>query len=279
MHLKVVAILVFVAYSTQNGYEFIFQKTLNARLFRLKSILHDDEEQNDDNFRLLLEEIMVKNLLPYKCVVLLSDDIYSGTFSKSWFRRFGPYITFIVLNVEEYEDLLSPFDETKSALTTAKNEGCQMYIILVSNGLQVARLLRFGDRYRVINTRAKFIISYDNRLFDKSLFYIWKRIINVIFIRRYGGERSGQSIPWFEITTVPFPSQITSVLVPRRLDIWTKSKFRKGVDLFRDKTSDLRNQTLKVAAFSHIPGTTKNLQTNTVRAVLGNFSGAEVEVI
>ncbi|XP_063925717.1 glutamate receptor ionotropic, kainate glr-3 [Zophobas morio] len=222
---------------------------------------------------------MVKNLLPYKCVVLLSDDIYSGTFSKSWFRRFGPYITFIVLNVDEYEDLLSPSDETKSALTTAKNEGCQMYIILVSNGLQVARLLRFGDRYRVINTRAKFIISYDNRLFDKSLFYIWKRIINVIFIRRYGGERSGQSIPWFEITTVPFPSQITSVLVPRRLDIWTKSKFRKGVDLFRDKTSDLRNQTLKVAAFSHIPGTTKNLQTNTVRAVLGNFSGAEVEIL
>lgn len=155
-----------------------------------------------------------------------------------------------------------------------------MYIILLSNGLQVSRLLRFGDRYRVINTRAKFVFLYDNRLFEKNLFYLWKRIINVIFIRRYSGQKSDtkKNMPWYEITTVPFPTQITSILVPRRLDIWTKSKFRKGTDLFRDKTTDLRNQTLKVVAFSHIPGTTKNFQEKTERTVLGNFSGAEVEV-
>ncbi|RZC40131.1 glutamate receptor ionotropic, delta-2, partial [Asbolus verrucosus] len=231
---------------------------------------------------------MVKNLLPYKCVVLMSDSVYGDVFTLSWYRRFGSFITYIVLNVDEFEDLVSPYEETQNALVTAKNEGCQMYVILLSNGLQVARLLRFGDRYRVINTRAKFVILYDNRLFEKHLFYLWKRIINVIFIRRYGGLKSGNDpkrMPWFEITTVPFPSQITSILVPKRLDIWTKSKFRKGTDLFRDKTSDLRNQTLKVAAFGHIPGTAKNSnsQRETVRAVIGNgslsFSGAEVEIL
>jgi hypothetical protein len=240
----------------------------------------NDEAEDEDNFRLLLQEVMVKNLLPYKCVVLLSDDIYNGIYSSAWYRRFGLYMTFIVVNVDEYEDLLSPYETTQAALSTAKNEGCQMYIFLVSNGLQVARLLRFGDRYRVINTRAKFVILYDNRLFEKNLFYLWKRIINVIFIRRYGGQKSGddKNMPWFEITTVPFPSQITSILVPRRLDIWTKSKFRKGADLFRDKTFDLRNQTFKVAAFGHIPGTTKNMKVKSFRAVLGNFSGVETEV-
>ncbi|XP_044271448.1 glutamate receptor ionotropic, delta-2 [Tribolium madens] len=224
---------------------------------------------------------MVKNLLPYKCVVIISDDIYSGTFTKSWYRRFGPFITFVVIRVDEYEDLLSPFEETQSCLETAKNDGCQMYLILLSNALQVSRLLRFGDKYRVINTRSQFVLLYDNRLFDKTLFYLWKRIINVIFIRRYGGQKSDtkKNMPWYEITTVPFPTQITSILIPRRLDIWTKSKFRKGIDLFRDKTSDLRNQTLKVAAFSHIPGTTKSLQEKTERTVIGNFSGTEIEIL
>lgn len=57
-----------------------------------------------------------------------------------------------------------------------------------------------------------------------------------------------------------------------------------GADLFRDKTSDLRNQTLKVVVFSHIPAVTKipAPRSKTVRTLLGygplRFSGLEVEV-
>lgn len=172
----------------------------------------------------------------------------------------------------------------------AKRQDCQTYIIIISNGIQVSRLLRFGDRYRLLDTRANFILLNDQRLFEKNLLYLWKRIVNVIFIREYSGAKatSGsqkKNIPWFEISTVPFPSPIKGVFVPRRLDIWRKSKFRTGVDLFRDKTSDLRNQTLRVVTFQHIPATNKIIspESNSVRAVMGSgpmvFSGLEVEIL
>lgn len=86
-------------------------------------------------------------------------------------------------------------------------------------------------RYRVLDTRAKFLLLYDQRLFDRNLHYLWKRIINVIFIREYSASKKGKAnedATWFEISTVPFPSPISSVFVPRRLDIWRKSKFRTG---------------------------------------------------
>lgn len=190
------------------------------------------------------------------------------------------------INVEENEDLLAPSEGTKDSLLLAKHEGCQLYIILISNGLQVSRLLRFGDRYRVLATRSKYVMLFDNRLFVNDLHYLWKRIINVIFIKTYVGQTNDKKkSPWYEITTVPFPSPIGSILIPRRLDIWTQNRFRKGVDLFRDKTADLRNQTLNVAAFAHLPGTAKNenVPKDSVRAQMGEnetvFTGAEVEVI
>lgn len=128
--------------------------------------------------------------------------------------------------------MYSPFADTQTAILTAKNEGCQAYIIFVANGNQVVRFLMFGDKYRVIDTRAKFVILYDQRLFQKHVQYLWKRIVNVVFVRQYDGTKTSggtqNQMPWFEITTVPFPSAIGSVFVPRRLDIWRNSKFRSG---------------------------------------------------
>lgn len=60
------------------------------------------------------------------------------------------------------------------------------------------------------------------------------------------------------------------------------------MDLFRDKTSDLKNQTLSVAIFQHIPAVAKIVmpETKSVRTILPTgandsmgFSGIEVEVI
>lgn len=53
---------------------------------------------------------------------------------------------FFKIRVEEYEDLYAPFNETQKVLTMAKMEGCQAYVIFIANGIQTARLLRFGDR-------------------------------------------------------------------------------------------------------------------------------------
>jgi hypothetical protein len=48
--------------------------------------------------------------------------------------------------VEDYEDLLSPNFDTLESLREARRDGCNVYIILLANGYQTARLLRFGDR-------------------------------------------------------------------------------------------------------------------------------------
>lgn len=184
--------------------------------------------------------------------------------------------------------MYSPFPNTNASILMAKKAGCQAYVIFLANGIQVIRFLTFGDKYRVIDTRANFVMLYDKRLFQKPVQYLWKRIINVVFIRQYEGSRSGAvqgQIPWFEITTVPFPSAIGSIFVPRRLDIWRNSKFRSGADLFRDKTSDIRNQTLKVVVFAQIPAVAKIPvgRSNTFRTLLGDgsmrFSGLEIELL
>ncbi|KAJ8985052.1 hypothetical protein NQ317_016963 [Molorchus minor] len=245
----------------------------------------------DDNLKQLLQEIMIKSLEPYRCVVIVSDELHQDVFDELWFRKFGEAISFLTVYVKENEDLLSPFDETQEILTEAKNEGCQLYMILLTNGIQAARLLRFADRYRLFEASVKYILLHDNRLFDSKLFYLWRRLINVLFIKRHEGrslDKTKNTAPWFEVTTVPFPLSVTRVLIPRRLDIWAKSKFRKGTKLYPDKTSDLKNQTLKVVAFSHIPGTAKTNLTSsqTVRALLpindnGTFSfcGTEIEIV
>lgn len=59
-----------------------------------------------------------------------------------------------------------------------------------------------------------------------------------------------------------------------------------GTDLFRDKTSDLKNQKLNVVTFEHIPATKRIPipETNTSRSVYSEgegelgFSGLEIEV-
>nr|CAI5817888.1 unnamed protein product [Callosobruchus analis] len=122
------------------------------------------------------------------------------------------------------------------------------------------------------------------------MLYIWKRLINIVFIRKY--EVKNQNLPpWYELSTVTFPQPVANVLVPWRLDIWTNSKLRKGVSLFRDKTTDLQNQTLRVVAFQHLPGVTKSniSSTDGYRATIVSkdlesnityfFKGVEVEIL
>ena len=42
-------------------------------------------------------------------------------------------------------------------------------------------------RHRVLDTRARFVLLYDRRLLSPDLHYLWKKIVNVVFLRRYGG--------------------------------------------------------------------------------------------
>jgi hypothetical protein len=143
------------------------------------------------------------------------------------------------------------------------------------------------SRHRVLDTRAKFILLHDHRLFHPSLHYLWKKIVNVIFLRQHGRSvLMGHQITssWYDISTVPFPSPIHNTFILHLLDTWHHGKFHSGADLFREKTSDLRGQQLKVVTFQHLPASIKMathpLRMDSTEEGSGSisFGGLEIEV-
>lgn len=72
--------------------------------------------------------------------------------------------------------------------------------------------------------------------------YIWKRIINVIFVRESGNSHRNNinTGTWFELSTVSFPLAIKEVFVSKQLDIWRSGRYRKKASLFPDKILDLK---------------------------------------
>lgn len=74
-------------------------------------------------------------------------------------------------------------------------------------------------RHRLINASPKFIMLHDNRLFQKNLYYIWKKFIDVVFIEKT------QNTELYKITSVPFPVQHQSI-VPLQINSWYRGKFQ-----------------------------------------------------
>jgi hypothetical protein len=83
---------------------------------------------------------------------------------------------------------------------------------------------------------------------------------------------------------VPFPSPIHNTFIPHHLDTWHQGNFHSGADLFREKTSDLRGQQLKVVTFQHLPASiklaTSPLRLDSTEEGSGpvSFGGLEIEV-
>lgn len=50
------------------------------------------------------------------------------------------------VKIEESEDLLAPNYWTVKTIQKVRAEGCNFYIILLANGNQAFRFLRFGDK-------------------------------------------------------------------------------------------------------------------------------------
>lgn len=106
-------------------------------------------------------------------------------------------------------------------------------------------------RFRLLNNRARLVLLHDFRLFAGRMHYIWKRLVNVLFVRQYedsGHRRMRNSSTaamqpmdiWFELSTVPFPLSIGNIFVSRQLDYWHQGRYRRGGGrLFPDKTRSL----------------------------------------
>lgn len=127
-------------------------------------------------------------------------------------------------------------------------------------------------RHRMLDSRTKFILLHDRRLFTKQHHTIWTKIINVVFIRKYRLKEM------YELSTVPYPAPIKGALVTLRLDIWNKRNFQKKTNLFVDKVSDLQGNSLKVVTFNYIPSAIKNALINENEENSGYKKGLEIEV-
>ncbi|KPJ04976.1 Glutamate receptor, ionotropic kainate 1 [Papilio xuthus] len=204
------------------------------------------------------------------CVAVLCDPVYLNIFEGALFDKLYT-VPFVFIVVAEHEDLLSPNFSTLEAMRHARKEGCGAYFIILANGLQASRLLTFGDRYRLLDTRAKYIMLHDIRLFKSSLHYLWKRIVNIVFLRYHNAPRNKT---WFDLSTVPFPNTIREVLITRRIEIWRNGKFHYNTDLFADKTKNLYGETLSVVYLEHVPSVV-NTKSNETKKV----GGVEIEIL
>lgn len=59
-------------------------------------------------------------------------------------------LLFTQILIDEKEDLLLPYNKTQTSLKMTGIEGCQTYVIFILNGIQISRLLQFGDRFVTI---------------------------------------------------------------------------------------------------------------------------------
>lgn len=183
---------------------------------------------------------------------------------------------------EAFEDR-EPSIGIESMLLTMKEQNCDLYVFLITNGIQASAFLKYADYYRLLSTKSKVVMLHDYRLFIPQLHYIWKRIVNVIFVRRCDIKRR----VWYEISTVPFPARIKDVFVPRVVNFWSPANgFRRKVKIFDGKTSlHMNGVKLQVAVLEHTPTVFKDtseafygLEVDLVKA-LGSVMNFSVEFI
>lgn len=149
------------------------------------------------------------------------------------------------------------------------------FIIYDTNNNQyIFECIFVSNRHRVLDTRAKYIMLHDFRLFHSNYHYLWRRIVNVIFLKYHKKDiQRPNSKDWFELSTVPFPNPIKSVLVPRRVDIWRNQIFQYKKSLFNDKTNNFNGEVLNVVYLDHVPSVV------VAKSSTGNkIGGVEIEV-
>lgn len=118
------------------------------------------------NLEQLITDIVAPRTKTVKCFIVLCDDMYCDIFSRTMFKKFKAHVTHFMasnirvwkfvgnpdlcwllqVHIADYEDLYAPGKSTQEALDEVKLEGCKMYIILMANGIQVTRFLKYADR-------------------------------------------------------------------------------------------------------------------------------------
>lgn len=75
----------------------IFNKLIRYIYLSLNFRVESDLMRTGEDLRLLIQEIMIKSLQRYQCVVVIADPSYTELFIKTWFARFDIEISFIMV--------------------------------------------------------------------------------------------------------------------------------------------------------------------------------------
>lgn len=94
----------------------------------------------------LLSSDLLYKLDPGHCYTLVTDPLYAEILQVKLFRELGRS-TYFVVRVRFNEDMMTPKNDTMTALKEAHKAGCQCYLIYLANGIQMNRFLRFADRF------------------------------------------------------------------------------------------------------------------------------------
>lgn len=93
----------------------------------------------------LVTTLILKTISDLNCLAVICDETYQDVFGRHFFDKMNE-VPFYKVLVSDSEDLLSPDYDTLSTIRKIRRNGCHTYVILMANGNQVGRLLRFGDR-------------------------------------------------------------------------------------------------------------------------------------
>lgn len=228
----------------------------------------------EDDVLLLIGKVV--NETEPTSVCIIADSIYADHFGQEFVSSLSNrlIITMYIEDSESFED--EPSKKVQSMLIAMKEIKCEFYVILVINGTQAAELLKYADDNRLLTTRAKILLLNDIRLFSPDLLFIWKRFINVIFIR----ECNTKFRNWYEMSTVPFPAPIQDVFVPKVINFWSPPNHYRWQKKKLDDKFDhhLNGLKLIVAILEHTPTVFKTTVSRGDIATV-EYSGLEIDLI
>ncbi|XP_016906358.1 ionotropic receptor 21a isoform X1 [Apis cerana] len=235
-------------------------------------------ENNEANLKSLAEEIVEEIIEQTNCIIFITDSIYQNLIDIKNIKGSSNVSKYEIL-LRDNEQFSRPRRRIQRILVDGRTVDCNAYIMLISNGYLTAEFLQYTERKRLINTRGLFLLLYDLRLFQLNLYYLWKKIINVVFIRQYNAykHRSGEISfkERIDLNTVYFPPRKRRLTATRYIDTWYQGKLRYGTNHFTEKTNNLQKKHLQIAVFEHIPAVTEksklyyNKQPNNIIQGLG----------
>lgn len=205
-------------------------------------------ENNEANLKSLAEEIVEEIIEQTNCIIFITDSTYQNLIDIKNIKGSSNVSKYEIL-LRDNEQFSRPRRRIQRILVDGRTVDCNAYIMLISNGYLTAEFLQYTERERLINTRGLFLLLYDLRLFQLNLYYLWKKIINVVFIRQYNAykHRSGEISlkERIDLNTVYFPPRKRRLTATKYIDTWYQGKLRYGTNHFTEKTNNLQKKHLQ----------------------------------